>query len=164
MRRMQLSTLLAPLLLAPTALRAQGTVPTPETDPTAEEVRKVVGYYQTGKDKGPILVELKPCLTIDTQKDSPTRWDCTEPVTTPVKKGTLVSAWTSWLVPQDAKYEDVVLQWVLDGQVRSTQDVALSSSWRSRTYKSNTLSKKGKWSIKVLRGDKELGSADVQVE
>ena len=62
---------------------------------------------------------------------------------TPVKKGTLVSAWTSWLVPQDAKYEDVVLQWVLDGQVRSTQDVALSSSWRSRTYKSNTLSKKG---------------------
>jgi hypothetical protein len=127
-------------------------------------VRKVVDYYQTGKDKGPILVELKPCLTIDTQRDSPTRWDCKEPVTAPVKRGTLVSAWTSWLVPQDAKYEDVVVQWVLDGQVRSTQDVALSSSWRSRTYKSNALSKKGKWSIKVLRGDKEVGSADVQVE
>jgi hypothetical protein len=162
MRLMQLRPLLAAVLLAPAAIRAQVADPTPT--PTPEEVRKVVDYYQTGKDRGPILVELKPCLTIDTQKDSPTRWECAEPVTAPVKKGTVVSAWTSWLVPQDGKYEDVVVQWVLDGQVRSTQDVALSSSWRSRTYKSNALSKKGKWSIKILRGAKEVGSADVQVE
>ena len=132
--------------------------------PAAEELKRAMDYYYNGKGRGPILVEFKTCLKIDNNKESPTHYECVEPVSGPVKKGSLVHAWTLWFVPQGDKYDDVVIQFVFEGQIRSTQDIQLTDSFRSRTYRASPLSKAGKWEVKIVRGTTELASLPVTVE
>ncbi|HEY3446959.1 MAG TPA: DUF2914 domain-containing protein [Myxococcales bacterium] len=159
-RVLLMSALVAAVFVVPLAARAEG-----PAAPSAEELKKVIDYYNNGKDSGPILAELKPCITVDTKKGSPTQWDCTEPVSGKVKKGTPVNAWMNFLVPKEAKYEDLSVQWILDGQVRTTQDLSLkNSAVGARTYLVSTISKPGKWEIKVMQGAKELGSAKFEAE
>jgi hypothetical protein len=91
--------------------------------------------------------------------------ECLEEVSGAVKKGSQVSVWTHWFVPKGGKYEDVTVQVLLDGQVRETKDIpALTESWRARTWKTVSMSKPGKWTIKLMRAGKELKSADVTVQ
>ena len=101
---------------------------------------------------------------MDEDKNSPTRNECLEPVNGTVKVGTLVHGWTSWYVPIGGKYDDAVLQFIHEGQVRSTIDLNLNTEGRTRTWRQSSLSKKGKWTIKVLRGGQELGLTVVTVE
>lgn len=135
--------------------------------PTADEVRRVFDYYMNGAGPGggPLLVDAKLCLKMDTVKSSPTVNTCIEPVTGPVKKGSVVSYWTQWMVPKGGKYEDVQIQILHEGQVRETKDVsALTENWRSRTWKGANLAKPGKWTFKLIRGGTELKSEDVTVQ
>ncbi len=130
--------------------------------PTTAEAKKVLDYYYRGRQIGPLLVELKACLKVDSS-EGPTKSECLEPVSGPVKKGSTVHAWTLWIVPDGGDYDDVVLQWTLDGQVRSTTDVKLTAAFRSRTWRPSAVHKAGKWEIKVLRGGATLGSTVVNV-
>jgi hypothetical protein len=132
--------------------------------PSADEVRRVLDYYYNGKDRGPTLVELKACLKVDTQKDSTTKFDCVEEVKGAVKLNTLVHGWMMWLLPKGANYDDVALQFAHEGQVRSTIDIKLEGEMRSRTFRSQQLSKKGKWTISVVRGSTVLGTTTVTAE
>ena len=137
--------------------------------PTAVEIKKVQDYMENGKDKGPVLMEVVACLNVDNKKGSATAFDCIEPVNGPVKKGTMVHVWTSWALPKGGKYEDITVQWLHEGSVRSTSDIAFEGSekWsnpRARTWKSSNMSKTGKWEMKVQREGKELGSVSVTVE
>jgi hypothetical protein len=134
------------------------------TVPSAGEANRVLDFFFYGKDKGPLLLSLVACTKVDSAKDSPTKNECIEPVTAPVKKGTTVQAWTSWMVPEGGSYEDVVIQYIFEGQLRTTADVKLSGGYRNRTWRASTLSKAGKWQIKVLRGTVELGTASVTVQ
>lgn len=160
MNRKPLCLLLAAAVLAPLSALAQA-----PAAPTPEEIRKVSAYLNDGKDAGPILIDLTPCLTVDVKKGSPTQNDCTAEVQGKVKKGNKVYAWMKWFVPKDGKYEDVTVQWLLDGNVRATQDVSLSiASMGLRHYTAQNAAKEGSWEIKVSRGGKELGSAKFEVE
>ena len=133
--------------------------------PPADEIKRVLDYYYYGKDRGPALVELKACLKVDSAgKDANSKHECIEPVTGNVKKDTNVHGWTMWYLPEGASYDDVSLQFIFGNEVRSTVDVKLASSGRTRTWRSTTVSKKGKWTIKVKRGDQELGSTSFTVE
>lgn len=151
------------VLFATAALAQEPAAATPPPAPTADEINKVLDYQDNGKDAGPILLKIIPCTKVDNAK-GPTQFTCIEPITGPVKKGTTVNAWVQFFCPKDGKYEDVQLQWQLDGQTRTTTDVTVSGVGRTRTWKASTLSKPGKWTIKFTRGDKELGSATVTVE
>lgn len=160
MNRVLLAALVAAVFVVPLAVRADA-----PPAPSPEELKKVIDYYNNGKDAGPILAEIKPCITVDTKKGSPTQWDCTEPVSGKVKKGTPVNAWMNFLVPKEAKYEDLSVQWSVDGVVRTTQDLSLkNSAVGARTYLVSTINKPGKWEIKVLQGTKELGKAVFEAE
>lgn len=132
--------------------------------PPADEVRRVLDYYFNGKDRGPTLVELKACLKVDSAKDSPTRFDCVEEVKGPVKVNTTVHGWTMWFLPKGANYDDVTLQFAHEGTVRSTVDVKLDTEMRARTWRSQSLTKKGKWTISVVRGGTVLGTTTVTAE
>ncbi len=160
----------APDAGAPTAEAAApdaGTKPlapaAPVDLPSAAEAKKVLEYYYRGREQGPLLVELVPCLKVD-NTTGPSKSDCLEPVTGPVKKGTTVNAWTLWIVPDGGNYDDVIIQWSLEGQVRSTTDVKLVPAFRSRTWRPSALHKVGKWEIKILRGADTLAQATVMVE
>jgi hypothetical protein len=145
---------------------AQDAPPAPAAPPAPSpaEASKVLDYYYKGKGAGPLLLDSKACLQVDNKKDSPTKSDCIDTVSGKVKKNALVSLWTMWLVPEGDKYEDVAVQFLYQGQVRTTKDVALQGSMRYRTYSSSTLNKSGKWTIKAVRGTTELASVDVDVE
>lgn len=132
--------------------------------PTPEELKKVIRYYFSGKDQGPILVDFKACTKVDTGKDSPTKSECLETISGPVKKGTNVHAWTMWLVPEGGSYDDLSIQFIHEGQVRTTTDIPLTASLRSRTYRATTVTKTGKWEVKVLRGGKELARIPMIVQ
>ena len=156
----------AVLLSAVTAL-AQDAAPPADVKPPppADEIKRVLDYYHTGKDRGPALVELKACLKVDSaSKDPQTKNECIEPVTGNVKKDTTVHGWTMWYLPEGANYDDVSLQFLFGDEVRSTVDVKLNAAGRTRTWRSTTASKKGKWTIKVKRGSQELGSTSFTVE
>jgi hypothetical protein len=155
----------AALACAPALAQAPAAAPAKEVAvPSAAEAKRVLDYYYSGKDKGPLLLELIACTKVDSAKDSPTKNECVEPVTGPVKKGTTVHAWTSWMVPEGGSYEDVVIQFVFEGQVRTTADVKVSGGARYRTWRASTLSKPGNWEIKVLRAKTELASASITVQ
>lgn len=151
----------APPAVAPAAAAPADAPPAP----SAQEISKVATYFLKGKGAGPILVDSKVCLKVDATKESPTRSDCIEPVTGPVKKNATVSIWANWLIPEGDKYDDVTVQFLFQGQVRATKDMALSGgSLRYRTYTGTPMTKSGKWQIKIMRGEKELTSAEVTVQ
>lgn len=146
---------------------AQEAAPAPATPaeppPPADEIKRVMDYQEHGKDRGPALLDLVACTKVDNTKGSDTVNTCIEPVSGPVKKGTTVFAWTLWFCPKGGKYEDVMIQFVHEGQVRSTVDVTIQGLARTRTWRGYSLTKPGKWEIKILKGDKELGGTTVQV-
>ena len=131
--------------------------------PPADEIKRVLDYYYNGKDRGPALLDLKACLKVDGTKGSPTAFECLEEVKGPVKLNALLHGWTAWYVPKGASYDDVTLVFLHEGQVRQTLDVKLDGEGRTRTWKSQGMTKKGKWTIKVMRGSTELGSTSVTV-
>jgi hypothetical protein len=132
--------------------------------PTSDEIKRVLEFHESGKDQGPVLLDLVACLKVDTVRNSPTVYSCLEPVLGPVKKNATVSAWTAWFCPKGGSYEDVAIQFLHEGQVRTTLDVKVEGGWKSRTFRSHTLAKSGTWQVKVIRGAAVLGSVTVQVE
>ena len=131
--------------------------------PTAEAIKLFLDYQEKGASAGPVLLDLVPCVKVDSTKGSPTQYLCTEPVGASVPKGTTVFAWLQWLCPRDGKYEDVSIQFLHEGQVRKTVDNPVVGFGRTRGWRGENFNKIGKWTIKVMRGDKELGSANVNV-
>jgi hypothetical protein len=141
-----------------------GTAAAPaEPPPSAELIKQFLDYQENGKDRGPALLDLIPCVKVDSTKGSPTQYQCIEPVGASVPKGTTVFAWLQWLCPKDGKYEDVSIQFLHEGQVRKTVDNPVVGFGRTRGWRGENFNKIGKWTIKVMRGDRELGSAVVNV-
>jgi hypothetical protein len=137
--------------------------PGPELPPPAAEIKRVQDYLENGKDRGPALLDFIPCLKVDQQKGSPTQFQCVEPVTGPVKKGTTVFMWMQWFTPKDGKYEDVKLQFFHEGEVRQTIDLTVAGYGRTRSFRGHNLTKVGKWRAKISQGNREVGSAEIDV-
>ena len=134
-----------------------------EPPPSAEQVKKFLDYQDNGKDRGPVLLDLIPCTKVDQTQGSPTRYQCIEPVTGPVAKGTTVFAWLQWLVPKDGNYPDIQIQILQGTTVRKTIDNPVTGVGRTRGWRGDNFNGVGTWTLKVIRGDKELGSAKVEV-
>jgi hypothetical protein len=132
--------------------------------PTADEIKRVMDFQENGKARGPVLLDLIPCLKVDTTKASATAYNCLEPIKGPVKKGATVSAWMSWLCPRGGVYEDLIVQFIHEGQVRQTIDLKVEGLARVRMFRSHQLGKAGQWKIRVARGDKEVATTAVTVE
>ena len=76
-----------------------------------------------------------------------------------------LSAFVRFFVPKGAKYEDLKIKFLLDGEVRSTSDFTLAEAWTGyANYKQTTAAKAGTWEIQVLRGENVLSKATVIVE
>jgi hypothetical protein len=143
-----------------TALAQEASAP----PPTAEEIKRVLEYQDNGKDRGPALLDVIVCSKVDQAKGSATQFTCLEPVTGPVKKGSIVNAWVQFFCPKGGKYEDIKIQWLHGTEVRQTTDIVVEGLARTRTWRAHTPPKAGKWTVKVLQGDKELGAASFTVE
>ncbi len=132
--------------------------------PTAAELKRFLDYEENGKDLGPVLLDAVPCLKVDTTKGSPTAFTCIEPVTGPVKKGTVVHLWMLWFCPKGGKYEDITVQFAADGKPQTPQAVSVEGQGRTRSWKAQGMKTAGKWTAAVLRGGKELAQVSITVE
>lgn len=132
--------------------------------PTAAELKRFLDYEENGKDLGPVLLEAVACLKVDTTKGSPTAFTCVEPVTGPVKKGTVVHLWTLWFCPKGGKYEDITVQFSADGKPQAAQPVSIEGQGRTRNWKAQGMKSAGKWTAAVSRGGKELAQVAITVE
>lgn len=133
--------------------------------PTADEINKVMTFYNDGKDDGPVLIELTPCLKVDKKPGERTK-SCVEPVTGPVAKKTVVNAFMRWFVPKGTKAADLDVQFAFDGDPRATKDFSIELENGSTGYgiwKGSTLSKPGEWEIRVRRGGNMVSSAKVTI-
>jgi hypothetical protein len=135
----------------------------PPPAPTAEEVKKVTEYFLRGKDGGPVLLDFIACKKTGKNQDG--KLTCEEPIAGNVKKGEPLIAYVRFFVPKGAKYEDLKVKFLLNGEVRSTSDFTLSEAWSGyANFKQTTASKTGNWEMQVLRGDTVLSTAKVTVE
>lgn len=152
---------------------AQDQAPAPETAParepvkapTPEAVKSTWDYFYKGQGQGPLLVEARLCTKVDTEKDSPTRFECvTEVGPEGIKANTSVQVWQSYLVPQGDSIEDLMVQTRQGNVVRETKDVKLKGEgWRTRQWTGVRLGKPGDWTVTILRGDQVLKTLNVKV-
>lgn len=136
--------------------------------PPADEIKRVLEYQDSGKDRGPALLDLIACLKVDQTNGSATKFTCLEPVTANVKKGTVINAWAQFFCPKDGSYEDLRFKWLIGSEVYETQDFKVSGLARTRTWRAYAPKRAGKWTVKVVRGEgdaaKELGSVSFTVD
>lgn len=137
----------------------------PEPPPPAEEIKRVQDYLENGKDRGPALLDVVPCLKVDQTKGSPTQYQCVEPVTAAVNKGTTVYAWMQWFTPKGGEYDDVRLQFLHEKELIQTIDLTLKGGFgRTRTFRGHNMTRVGRWTIRLVRGDREFGTTTVDVK
>src|ERR1051326_4555229 len=96
----------------------------PPPAPSAEEIKKVVNYYLNGAASGPILLESTLCKK--TGKTAEGKLACDEKHGDTAKKGDPLIAFVRFMVPKGAKYDDLKVKFLLNGEVRTTSDFTLS--------------------------------------
>jgi len=148
------------LLLLPLALLSFGAHAEP---PTADDVNRVVDYFNSGKGQGPILLEMTPCLEIG-KPEGERKKKCIKPIAGPVRAGTTAYVYLRWVVPRDDRYDDIVVEWLRGTNVESTTKISISTSWSYGIWKAKGLSKSGTWTVRVLRGDKVFAESQIVVE
>jgi hypothetical protein len=145
--------------------------------PTAEEINKVYDYLDNGKDSGPVLLELVPCLKVDKKVPEGTdtksaeyknaKKTCVDPITGPINKKTEVTAWMRFFVPKGSKITEEDLKVVFKGQEDlETKPLAIDLEGGSSGYgvmKTKTLKSAGEWEIIVKYKDAVMGSTKVTV-
>ena len=130
--------------------------------PAPEQIKAVWDYHLKGQGKGPILVDAILCKTVE-QKAADTKFECAEPLGESVPKDTLVNVWLAFLLPKGDAVESVVVQAVLDGQVRETKDLKLKGETiRTRTWTAFSLRKAGNWEFRVMDKDKVLKTLSIK--
>jgi hypothetical protein len=133
--------------------------------PTAEEINRVMDHFNNGKDAGPVLLELTPCLKVD-KKPGEDRKSCVEPVAGPVPRKSVLNVWMRWFVPKGQKYDGMDVQFVHGGEVRETKDLTIdvdTGSTNYGVYKASTLSKPGEWEVRIRVKGTVVGTAKVTV-
>jgi hypothetical protein len=130
--------------------------------PTGDEVNRVVQYFLKGAPAGPVLMESVLCKKTD-KIDG--KLACVEKLPGKIKKGEAITAFVKFFVPKGAKYDDIKVKFLLDGEVRSTSELTLTEAFSGYSnYKQSTASKAGTWEVQIFRGDTLLSKQTVVVE
>lgn len=133
------------------------------TPPSADEVNRVVDYFNTGKGQGPVLLEMTPCLEIG-KPAGERKKKCIKPITAAVRTGTTAYVYLRWVVPRDDKYDDIVVEWLRGDDVEASTQISVSTSWSYGIWKAKGLTKSGSWTVRVRRGEQVLGESQIVVE
>jgi len=80
-----------------------------------------------------------------------------------VEKGTSVTVWTAFMLPQAEVSRDLMIQVKHGDVVRPTKDISIRGSLRYRTWRTFRLNKVGTWTFTILDGDRELQTLSVSV-
>lgn len=138
-------------------LVAAGAGATVEAVPPADAIKQVVDYYYHGQNEGPVLVEAKVCKTVH-------KLECkTEMDTESVPKGETVNVWMQFFVPEDAVYDDIMIEYTHEGVPRRLIPYSIKGSIRYRVVDQYKLNKTGSWEITIKKGTQGLKTFALEV-
>ncbi len=125
--------------------------------PTAKMIKEVVDYYYHGREKGPVLTEVKLCKGV---KD----FECTAEINpNSVKKGEAINVWMRFFVPKGASYDDILVEYKHEGVPRRLTPHKIEGSIRYRLVDKNSVDKTGNWTITVKKGITKLRDLKIKV-
>src|SRR6266566_2504435 len=117
--------------------------------PTADEAKKVLDYYYSGKGLGPVLVVTKVCR--DIQREGDEKNECSGEITgETLKKAEPVYLWMAYMVPAGDEPQNIIVQYENGGVTRSVKNLQATGSLRYRTWLKHSFDKAGAWTVKVI--------------
>lgn len=109
--------------------------------PTPAEAKKVLDFYYNGD--GVVLADMVICeKVVSNQPVNPV-----DPAM--LVKGQKYMVWMSYVVPQNAKNESILIQFNKNGVTRSLKNATVNGSFRYRTWKGFSPSSAGTWEIVI---------------
>lgn len=109
--------------------------------PTSAEAKKVLDFYYNGT--GVVLADMVICEKVEGNQP-------VNPVDpSMLVKGQQYMVWMSFIVPQDAKNEAILIQFNKNGVTRSLKNATVNGSFRYRTWKGFVPSSEGNWEILI---------------
>lgn len=117
--------------------------------PSPEEVKRVVDYYQNGKDQGVVLADVKLCEAVPTEGEL--KNECQgerDPLALTV--GEPVTVWMMFMVPSGMDQQDIMLQLNYQGLTRAVEKATVASSLRYRVWRKVTLDRPGEWTASII--------------
>jgi hypothetical protein len=125
--------------------------------PPADAIKQVIDYYYNGQNEGPTLVDAKICKTVHDLQCK------TEIGDGPVPKGDTIHLWMQFFVPNDAVYDDIMVEYAHEGVPRSLTPYTIKGSIRYRVVDQHKLNKPGTWKITVKKGTTNLKTFNLEV-
>lgn len=126
--------------------------------PTAQEIKKVMDFYNTSKDQGIVLVEHALTSTIIKKGSHKNEYDGKVDGNT-IKKGASVYIWMNYMVPKYDK-ANVFFEFKRRGKVLRASELQLSGATRYRSWKKLPTNKTGDWKIIITQ---ELAEKDISI-
>jgi hypothetical protein len=118
--------------------------------PEAEKVREVVDYFYNGQKEGPVLIDSKLCKTIK-------GLECQDQIEqNTISLGEPVKVWMQFFVPKGGMYDDIFVEYKLNGMARSLEAHKVEGSIRYRLVNTYKPDKVGDWTVTIKRGSKSL--------
>ncbi|MGA1870685.1 MAG: hypothetical protein ACMUJM_19295 [bacterium] len=125
--------------------------------PTPQMVKEVIDYYYNGQKSGPILMEAKLCRSIEDN-------ECIEEINTKaVPIGEATKVWMKFLVPREASYDDIFVEYKYQGVPRQLSPYKVEGSIRYRVISTFRPNKVGEWTIIIKRGNNDLKEFSINV-
>lgn len=117
--------------------------------PSADEVNKVVDFYNNGKDEGIVLGDIKLCEGIG--KDGAAKNECENEIDpASLKAGQSVMVWMNFMVPMGVQEQEIMLQFNHQGVTREVEKVTVSSAMRYRVWRKVKFDRAGDWKANII--------------
>jgi len=136
---------------------AMGSVRPAQAAPPADLVKQVVDYYYEGQNEGPTLVDAKLCKVVHNLECK----TALDPGAVP--EGETVNVWMQFFVPEDAVYDDIMVEYSHEGVPRRLTPYTIKGSIRYRVVDRHKLNKPGSWKITVKQGTENLKNFELRV-
>jgi hypothetical protein len=118
--------------------------------PEAAKIQEVVDYFYNGQKEGPVLIDSRLCQTVKSL-------ECQDQAAlSTVKMGEPVKVWMQFFVPKGEKYDDIFVEYKLNGTARNLEAHKVEGSIRYRLVNTYKPDKVGDWTVTIKRGSKSL--------
>jgi len=125
--------------------------------PPADLVKQVIDYYYQGQNEGPVLVDATLCKVVHDL-------ECKNALAGgSLPEGETINVWLQFFVPEDAVYDDIMVEYTHEGVPRRLTPYTIKGSIRYRVVDRHKLNKTGDWKITVKKGTQALKTFNLKV-
>jgi len=117
--------------------------------PSADEVNKILEFYDNGYQLGPVIAEAKLCNDVSREGDE--KNNCSSVIdgnSLSVNQNAYV--WLKMIVPKGVSREKLIVQFNYNDVTRKVREVNVNAGFRFRTWTKFALDREGSWTVRVM--------------